>query len=413
MRSATTTTAAAGNRTAAADDDDNDNDKDDGNLVRDEDDGGSDDQRGAVDLEATANEPLSSSSPSSSLKKEVEKKAEKADAQFLSSAPEDTEIARTVASGGTGGSSSGGGGSSTGLLLARRLRGRNNNGSGGSCCCRSVVGGARRRAAAAASPPSGGGVERASRQVWIGRILFFASLSGVAAVLGVVSHYFLTRGETELAETQFVSIADRALLEARKIVYHRRWSAMTMASVASEQNPDADKWPFVYVTGFERTVQNLLNASSGKDMGFVPFVRPEQQREWEEFAYDYYENSMLPHPFPNGTGVSSFGKGIWAVDKRLNSTDNRYHDTDDTVFTPVFHTDEGANPLLMFNVHFEKVRKKAIDNMIDCSNRYHANAKNNKNKNDDGVGRQLDDGNGENDRRRQRRERQRERCRPR
>ena len=32
-----------------------------------------------------------------------------------------------------------------------------------------------------------------------------------------------------------------------------------------------------------------------------------------------------------------------------------------------FHTDEGVNPILMFNVHFEKRRGMAIDDMIECS----------------------------------------------
>lgn len=222
---------------------------------------------------------------------------------------------------------------------------------------------------------SSSSASRTVRAVWAGRILFVLCLSTVAAGLGVSAYYFLSGSETALAETQFTSIADRALSEAVKIASQRRWAASTMAAVATEQNPNADDWPFVYVLGFERIVQNLLMASSGKDIGFVPFVTPEQQEAYEAFAYDYYENSRLPEPFPNGTGQSSFGKGIWAINKTNGSPDGRYHDTNATtnygspnkIFSPVFHTDEGANPLLMFNVHFNKIRGQSIDNMIACS----------------------------------------------
>jgi hypothetical protein len=217
--------------------------------------------------------------------------------------------------------------------------------------------------------------EKMTRAVWIGRIFFVLMLCTVAGCLGYAANFFLTRSETELALTQFESIADRALTEASKIAFQRRLSALTMASIASEMNPYADDWPFVIVPGFERIVQNLLNASSGKDMGFAPFVTKEQQADWEDFAYDFFERTRTPEPFPPGTGTSSFGKGIWAINKSNDAPDHRYHDTagatlygsPNEIFTPILHTDEGANPLLLFNVHFEPVRGKSIDNMIDCS----------------------------------------------
>jgi hypothetical protein len=217
-------------------------------------------------------------------------------------------------------------------------------------------------------------VEKKASAVWAGRIFFVIVLSSVGAVLGFTAHHFLTNAETDLAESQFESIADRALNEASGIARRRRWSSVTMASVASEMNPNADDWPFVTMTGFERIVQNLLRSSSGVDMGFVPFVKPEEAAEWENFAYDFYHNSRDP-PFPNTTGLSSFGKGIWAIDRTNDAPDFRYHDTDgsttydspNNILTPVFHTDEGANPLLMFNVHYQETRGFAIDDMIECS----------------------------------------------
>jgi hypothetical protein len=212
-----------------------------------------------------------------------------------------------------------------------------------------------------------------SRAVWLGRILVIVVLSSVAAILGYLAHHILTDSETDLAEAHFTSIADRALEEAVRVSLQRRWSAVTMATVVSEMNPNAEAWPFVTVTSFERIVKQLLAASSGRDMGFAPIVPIEQLPDFEDFAYDFFDKR-----FPNQTdtvGISSFGKGAWGIDRTLGAPDNRYHDVNGTtkygspnkIATPILHTDEGVHPLLMFNVHFQKVTGDAIDDMIECS----------------------------------------------
>jgi hypothetical protein len=196
-------------------------------------------------------------------------------------------------------------------------------------------------------------------------------MSCVAAVLATVGYKLLTQAETDLAETQFESIADRALTQAAKIARQRRWSLVTLASIAAEMNPNASAWPFVTVTSYERFVQGLLLTSDGKDMGFAPFVTAEQQADFEDFAYAFYEER-----FPNQTvGISSFGKGIWARDNSLGTSDNRYHVTagnttyasPNNILVPILHVDEGVNPVQMLDAHFEEKRGTAIDGMIECS----------------------------------------------
>jgi hypothetical protein len=111
--------------------------------------------------------------------------------------------------------------------------------------------------------------------------------------------------------------------------------------------------------------------SDGKDLGFAPFVTAEQQADFEDFAYAFYEER-----FPNQTvGISSFGKGIWARDNSLGTSDNRYHVTGgnttyaspNNILMPILHGDEGVDPVLMLDAHFEEKRGTAIDSMIECS----------------------------------------------
>jgi hypothetical protein len=215
---------------------------------------------------------------------------------------------------------------------------------------------------------------RSSRAVWAGRIIFLLFLVSVATALGVLTWYFLNGAEKDLAEAQFESIADRALNGAYEIAIRKRLGTISMASVVAQMRPDANIWPFITIPGFETLSNNLIATSRGRDMGLAPLVTPEQLADFEDFIYDFYENKRDP-PFPNGTATSSFGKGVWGIDQSLDTSDQRYHETDGTtyyesphkIFAPVIHHPAGAHPILLFNAHFQKTRGEALDSIIDCS----------------------------------------------
>lgn len=181
---------------------------------------------------------------------------------------------------------------------------------------------------------------------------------------------FLTNTEKDLGETHFESIADRALDTALEIVLRKRLGTVSMASITSYQFPDTESWPFVIINGYEAISSNLIETSSGREMGFCPFVTPEQLPLFEEFAYEYYEEQ-----FPSGAATSSFGKGVFGVNPALNTTDKRYHETDGStyydspnkVFAPILQHNLGNHPALMLNLHFQETRGTLIDNLITCS----------------------------------------------
>lgn len=213
-----------------------------------------------------------------------------------------------------------------------------------------------------------------NRAVWGARLLFIVCLLFAAAILGYIAHHYLRTAERRLAETQFESIADRSLKEARRIAEEKRWSCITLASMVSEMFPNATAWPFVAVTGFETIVANLLSTSTNYNMGFAPMVLPEQLAEWEDFFYDYYENKRNP-PFPKGTIGNPFGKGAWRTDDPLARPETRYHDdglttsygSPNQVLFPVAHVGRGLHGALLASIHADRDRGPAIDLMMDCS----------------------------------------------
>lgn len=193
----------------------------------------------------------------------------------------------------------------------------------------------------------------------------------VAVIFGYLAYYLLSQAEQNLARTQFQSIASRALSEARSIAYRKRWAALTMADVASESYPNAEQWPFVKFRGFERVSRSLLNASSGTDLGLCPIVYPQQQKQFEDFAYELYNQLG----FPNGTGVGQgAARGIWGVKNTSSVPYKAYHENGTTTWgspyklmTPALRTNRGASPVLMYDQYSEEVRGRAINTMLDCA----------------------------------------------
>jgi hypothetical protein len=219
---------------------------------------------------------------------------------------------------------------------------------------------------------------RLLHRIFVCRVIFLAFLCATAALLGYAAHTLLVDSENDLAETQFESIADRALDAAVGITLRKRLGIVSLASIAAYQFPNAEAWPYVKIDGYEAISSNLIETSSGRetpgraarDMGFCPLVTPEQLPSFEEFAYSYYEER-----FPGGTaGLHSFGKGVAANPISLQEVGARYRETDGStnynspnkIFTPILQHNLGAFPGLMVNLHYHKPLGTVIDGMIAC-----------------------------------------------
>ena len=206
-----------------------------------------------------------------------------------------------------------------------------------------------------------------NKAIRVGRLVFVAFLGVVAAVLGYLAYFILTSAEENLAESQFESIAERALIAAQQILERKEFGAKSMASIAGNTFPDTQQWPNVAIPGFEDISKNILLTAKAREMAFAPMIKPEQLESFEQFAFGYFEQR-----FHQGIGDDEW-LGVWGVNQSLN----RYHVTNATtgtdyasdheVFTPIIQTDSGAHPSLMLNIHFEEVRGKAMDRIIDCA----------------------------------------------
>ena len=207
-------------------------------------------------------------------------------------------------------------------------------------------------------------------KVSAGRVIFFIFLGAVAAILGYGSNKLLADSETRLARNQFDSIVDRALQASLEITLRKRLGIITLASMAAQTFPDAEMWSNININGFEVVSGNLIETSSGRSMGLLPLVTPDQLESFEDHAY----NTVFPGRYPEDTGVSSFGRGVFGLDFSLDNEDKRYRETDGAttwgspyrVMTPFLFHSMGPS-ILMTNLHSSELFGRVIDDVLTCS----------------------------------------------
>ena len=184
-----------------------------------------------------------------------------------------------------------------------------------------------------------------SSSVLMGRGVFVFFLVVVAVVLGWLAWFLLERSEQQLMEEQYYSMMARALDVTRSLAVSSitvvcsqclyklqflfddhlffqiilllsqtnklKHGTMVMSQVVAFAAPNAAAWPFIWVDGYWKIVENVLPTSCYTGIHLAPLVLPEQAEEFEEFAYNKFREV-----FGNDTDMgaeSHFGEGIWGT----------------------------------------------------------------------------------------------------
>lgn len=176
------------------------------------------------------------------------------------------------------------------------------------------------------------------------------------------THHLLSSAEKELMEQQF-HVTARGALGKFQANFFRKTEAFEILQHMFERGYANAPWPFVTMAGFPHVVSSIIKAVDGCAMAYMPVVAPDQLEEFENFAYDWYNQSG----YPEGLAHSSFGKGIWGSNKKLNNTDKRYHDTDNKYYTPVLQHSAGAyQKFLMMNFWTNPSKRASINATLQC-----------------------------------------------
>jgi hypothetical protein len=190
-----------------------------------------------------------------------------------------------------------------------------------------------------------------------------------AAVCGTTAYVAVQRLETDLGVQTYRSVASSALKGAQAITRRKFQSCAVLSSRHEHAFPNASQWPFVYLPGFQDTGTDLSRLSNSIAFAVNYILRPEEASEFEDFAQQAYKD----HGYPNDTGVSGFGFGIWAMPGPAN---DRIHDVSgNTTFASQHHilaplmqiSNQSLSYALMYNSYSEESRGMSIDSLLDCA----------------------------------------------
>ena len=211
--------------------------------------------------------------------------------------------------------------------------------------------------------------------------MFFSIAFVTALVISLVC-ILTKRSEQSLAVEHYHTLMARVIEELTEKTMNRRRSAgQTMAHVAASAFPHISAWPNVAVPAFEMIAHKIMTQSPFvKELSFYPKVQPDeteeqQEQNFENFAYNYFYNERYP-PFPNGTAVQTFGRGIWKPQEsgslvRIHDVDGAtYWQSPNRVLFPMLQSsDDGpaGELLLLYNLHSQKQIGNLIDDLIQCS----------------------------------------------
>jgi hypothetical protein len=108
-----------------------------------------------------------------------------------------------------------------------------------------------------------------------------------------------------IAAVEFLSVHFLWLQQTNKLQH----GTMVMSQVAAFAYPNASSWPFVWIDGYWKIVENVVPTSCYTGIHLAPLVQPEQAEAFEEWAYTKFEETYPEHPDMGNR--SHFGQGIW------------------------------------------------------------------------------------------------------
>jgi signal transduction histidine kinase/AmiR/NasT family two-component response regulator len=190
-------------------------------------------------------------------------------------------------------------------------------------------------------------------------------ITGIAGAFAYLGSY---NSQTANFEKDYSTLSHAAVVLLQKSLERRFESAKAIASVFANVFWNADSWPYVYLYGYDEIVHNIQPSAV---INSSPLVRPDQVKSFEQFAYSCYARS-----YPNrSVAQSDFGEGIFALGNQSTCfTCDRYHDTTGAVnydspyeiLVPILQGNVSSTAM-MFTLHSDPTRGKAIDKVITCS----------------------------------------------
>jgi hypothetical protein len=200
-------------------------------------------------------------------------------------------------------------------------------------------------------------------------LLIIITLAGITS--GGLSYYFIRSYQTESEIKRFHEISRNHFGGVQNSFSARLQASFQVATLLSWTCPAESNWPNCMISSREFVSRTkYLSRMSETPLFFVsPIVIPTKRESFEEFALDYYKTDA---GYPNGTGYSAFGPGIFDANDLSGNVKSPNHTDPSTskhdILVPVLYSSVLSRSYFLTNTYTDSLLKSPIDNILDCLN---------------------------------------------
>lgn len=212
-------------------------------------------------------------------------------------------------------------------------------------------------------------------RVFITRSILCVTLLTTAGLLGYFANIQITKDTETLITNVYNERANDILNNIESVVSKMDNTAAISSSMIASVNNDINQYPNVTYPNFTQVSQFIIQTSSAFALIYSPNVPLNQQKEFEAFAYDYFQNS--PDYVNDNAGINqAIGiPGIWSFGYNGSAP---FLDTTGTpklwkskrnLLIPVFQANDPSGfqaPIIMVNTYLNPWGGRAIDDSLDC-----------------------------------------------
>jgi signal transduction histidine kinase/CheY-like chemotaxis protein len=200
-------------------------------------------------------------------------------------------------------------------------------------------------------------------------LLIIITLAGITS--GGLSYYFIRSYQTKTEIESFKEISQNHFGGVQDSFGAQFQASFQVATLLSWTCPSESNWPNCMISSREFVSRTkYLSSLSETPLFFVsPIVFPNKRDSFEEFALDYYKTDA---GYPNGTGYSAFGPGIFDPNDLSGNVKSPNHTDPSTskhdILVPVLYSSVLSKSYFLANTYTDSLLKPSIDNTLDCLN---------------------------------------------
>jgi CHASE1-domain containing sensor protein len=204
---------------------------------------------------------------------------------------------------------------------------------------------------------SSGGVsdDKKTRAVFCLRVVTIATLVAAAVAMASLTYVYVSRDEESNFSTQYKDSVVKVAEAFQQGLDVKTSSASTFAAMYTSRYGPQDTWPNVTMPNFAEQAEGQLDLCEGRALSFNPIITNETRKGWESFA-----NASKDILDADPEKIQHVENGIFG--RNPPAEGSRYPEVDVPVWqiAPI-ETNERA---VMFNLHSEKDRMRALDDVI-------------------------------------------------